>query len=172
MLAVNIPQLFAKVAEERPGPTLVLPFSFLLVLLPPETERPERVHLGIAGIREELTVGTAVEEPVPVLLGDIRDEPGNLLAVEDDLRACTRLDEPVGIDQITVQLETGIVENKVDSTVLDGHGVIGELVKVVSKNVLLGRSEMFTTGRLELLDVLLGHVDQQRQVGRVAPQAD
>lgn len=31
---------------------------------------------------------------------------------------------------------------------------------------------MFTASTLELLDVLLAHIDQKRQVGRVSPQAD
>jgi len=45
-------------------------------------------------------------------------------------------------------------------------------VQVVSENVLLGSSKMLTTSRLELLDVVLGHVDEERQVGRVTPKAD
>jgi hypothetical protein len=55
---------------------------------------------------------------------------------------------------------TGIIQDKVDSTVLQGHGVIGKLVQVVSENVLLGSSKVFTTGRLELLDIVLSHVDE------------
>lgn len=43
--------------------------------------------------------------PVPVLLGDIRHKPRNLFAVENDLVADTRLNEPVGIDQVAVQLK-------------------------------------------------------------------
>jgi hypothetical protein len=53
-----------------------------------------------------VTVDTSVEQPVPIGLGDIRDEPRDLLAVEDDLGADTRLDEPVGVDKVTVELET------------------------------------------------------------------
>jgi hypothetical protein len=45
-------------------------------------------------------------------------------------------------------------------------------VQVVSENVLFGSSKVFTPGRLELLDVILGHVDKQRQVGRVTPETD
>jgi hypothetical protein len=44
--------------------------------------------------------------PVPITLGDIRNEPGDLLSVEDDLRTGSRLDKPIGVDQITVELET------------------------------------------------------------------
>lgn len=52
------------------------------------------------------TVQANVDSPVPVLLGHVRDEPRDLLSVEDDLGACTRLDEPIGVDQVTVELET------------------------------------------------------------------
>jgi len=154
------------------GVCLVLPFTLLLVLLPPVTESSERVHLFLASLGEQLTVGTSVEQPVPVLLGDVGDEPGDLLSVEDDLLAGTGLDEPVGVYQIAVQLETGVVEDKVDSAVFDGENVVGELVQVVSENVLLGRGEVFTTGRLELLDVLLRHVDEKGEIGRVTPETD
>jgi hypothetical protein len=43
---------------------------------------------------------------------------------------------------------------------------------MVAKNVLLRRCKVLTTGRLESLDLLLGHVDEQGKVGRVAPKAD
>lgn len=154
------------------GVGLVLPFTLLLVLLPPVTESSERVHFFLASLGEQLTVGTSVEQPVPVLLGDVGDEPGDLLSMEDDLLAGTGLDQPVGVYQIAVQLETGVVEDKVDSAVLDGENVVGELVQVVSENVLLGRGEVFTTGGLELLDVLLRHVDEKGEIGRVTPETD
>ena len=92
--------------------------------------------------------------------------------MEDDLVACAGLNEPVGVDQVTVELETGIVENKVNSAILDGRDVLGEFVEVVPENVLFSRGEVVTTGRLKLLDVLLGHVDQQGEIGRVTPKAD
>jgi len=44
--------------------------------------------------------------PVPISLGNVRNEPGDFLSVEDDLGGGTRLDEPVGVDQVTVELET------------------------------------------------------------------
>ena len=55
---------------------------------------------------------------------------------------------------------TGIIQDKVNSTVLEGHGVVGKLMQVVSKDVLLGSSKVLSTGRLELLDIVLGHVDE------------
>jgi len=92
--------------------------------------------------------------------------------VEDDLVADPALDEPVGVDHVAVELEAGIVENKVNSAVLDLEHVLGELGEVVAENILLGCGKVVTASRLELLDVLLGHVDEQGKVGRVTPQAD
>lgn len=43
---------------------------------------------------------------------------------------------------------------------------------LVTQDVLLSSGQVFTTGTLQLLDVLLAHVDQERQIGRVTPQAD
>lgn len=154
------------------GVSLVLPLALLFILLPSVTQRSERVHLLVRGFGEELTVHTRVEDPVPVELGDIGNEPGDLLSVENDLGTDARLDEPVGIDHVAVELETGIVKDKVDSTALDGQDVVGQLVKVVSENVLLRRGEMVSSGRLKLFDVFLGHVDEKGQIGRVTPKTD
>lgn len=110
--------------------------------------------------------------------------------MEDDLGTDTGLDEPVGVDEIAVQLETwlvsfcctvsmsrsdqltGVVEDKVNPATLDVGNVVGKSTEVVSENVLLGRGEVVTTGRLELPDVLLGHIDEERQIGGVTPETD
>lgn len=84
---------------------LVLPLALLFVLLPPLAKSAERVHLGVASLAKQLAIGTRVEKPVPVLFRHVRHEPGDLFAVENDLVADTRLDEPVGVDQVTVELE-------------------------------------------------------------------
>ncbi len=47
-----------------------------------------------------------------------RDEPGKAFAVEVDLVGNARLDEPVGVDAVAVQLEAGVVEHKVDASAL------------------------------------------------------
>lgn len=94
------------------------------------------------------------------------------LAVEVDLAADTRLDEPVGKDKVGVELETGVVKNEVDAAALEVDNELRELIEVVAENVLLGGSKVVTTSRLKGLDVVLGHVNEQRQVGRVAPQTD
>jgi hypothetical protein len=162
--------------------------------LPPQTELLERPELLIAGRVEQMTIDHRVQEPVPVLPRHVRDEPRVLLSVEPDLLGKAALDQEIGyalppgmlatntdlvitskvltIDEVAVELETGIVEDKVDpsSTLilefLSRSPTIGE---VVVENVLLGPSELFAAGSLQPLDLLLGHVDEQRQIGRVTP---
>jgi hypothetical protein len=79
---------------------------------------------------------------------------------------------PLPSIHITVELEPGIVEDKVDPASLHGGDLVGDLVEVVTQDVLLRGREVLSSGGLQLLDVLLGHVDQEGQVGRVSPQAD
>jgi len=102
-LRVQVPEGVSSAPE---GVGLVPPLALLLVLLPSVTKSSERIPLGLGSVLEELTVDTRVEDPIPVPLGNIRDEPRDLLSVEDDLGAGTGLDEPIGVDQITVKLET------------------------------------------------------------------
>jgi hypothetical protein len=85
--------------------------------------------------------------------------------MEHDLVADPALDEPIGVNKVAVQLETGVVEHKVDSTVLDLHDEIDQLVEVVADNVLFGRSEGLLTGRLKLLDVVLAHLGEAERRG-------
>jgi len=76
------------------------------------------------------------------------------------------------IDEVAVKLETGIVEDKVDPSstlVLELFHGLPQLGEVVIEDVLFGPSELFATGSLQPLDLFLGHVDEQRQVGRVTP---
>lgn len=92
--------------------------------------------------------------------------------MEDDLLADSALDQPIGVDEITVKLESGIVEDKVDPASLHGSNLVGNLVEIVTQNVLFGGRQVLSSGGLQLLDVLLGHVDQEGQVGRVSPETD
>lgn len=69
-------------------------------------------------------------------------------------------------------IRTGIVEDKVNTAALDASHVLGQRGEVIPENVLLGGGERVTAGRLELLDVFFSHVDQEGQVGRVAPETD
>lgn len=45
-------------------------------------------------------------------------------------------------------------------------------VDVVAQDVLLRRRKMLTASALKVLDVVLGHVDEQAQVSRVAPETN
>lgn len=47
--------------------------------------------------------------PVPILSRDIRDEPRQPFAVEYDVITNAALDQPVGIDEVAVEFETGVV---------------------------------------------------------------
>lgn len=79
------------------------------------------------------------------------------------------------VDHVAVKLEASIIEHKVDPTTGVATEVTDDLPKtanVVSENVLLCSSKMFTTGGLQLPDILLGHVDEEREIGRVTPEAD
>lgn len=60
------------------GVALILEFALLLVRLPSSTHDPQPVHLFLGGLGEQVPVDTRVQDPVPVLLGDVRDEPGDL----------------------------------------------------------------------------------------------
>ncbi len=57
------------------GVLSVFPFAVLLVLLPSTTHHSKLVHHTLLSVGEEVAVDTRVDEPVPVLLGDIGDEP-------------------------------------------------------------------------------------------------
>ena len=102
-LRVQVPEGVSSAPE---GVGLVPPLALLLVLLPSVSKGSKRIPLGLGSVFKELTVDTRVEDPIPVPLGDIGNEPRDLLSVEDDLRAGSRLDEPIGVDQITIKLET------------------------------------------------------------------
>lgn len=71
-----------------------------------------------------------------------------------------------------VFFETGSVEDEIDPSVLDGHDAVGELVQVVTEDVLFGRGKGLTTGCLKLLDILLSHVNEEGQIGRIFPETD
>lgn len=68
------------------------------------------------------------------------------------------------VDKVAVELETGIVEDKVNSSstlILENFHGFPQQRQVVVKNVLLSPRQLFTTRSLQPLDLLLGHVDEQ-----------
>jgi len=155
--------------------------------LPPQTELLERPELLIGGCVEQMTIDHRVQQPVPVLPRHVRDEPRVLLSVEPYLLRKAALNQEVGytsqkftlatsttslmvpievltIDEVTVELETGIVEDKIDSssalTLECFHG-LPQLGEAIVEDVFLGASELFTAGSLQFLNLFLGHVDEQ-----------
>jgi hypothetical protein len=78
-------------------------------------------------------------------------------------------------DQVDVELEAGIIEDKVYTALLLAFclGLLKQgkgFGKVVHEDVLFGG--LSSLAALQLLNVLVGHVGKQRQVSRIAPQAD
>ena len=99
----------------------------------------------------------------------------------------------LAIDTVAVKLKARVIEDEIDAAALalagDPVGLVDigvdvadlvlefldelpELLKVIAEDVLLGLGEVVAAGALQALDLLLRHVDQEREVGRVAPQAD
>ena len=64
--------------------------------LPPQTELLKRPELIIGGRVEQMSVDHRVQEPVPILLRHVRNEPRVLLSVEPDLLRQAALDQEIG----------------------------------------------------------------------------
>ena len=165
-------QLPERVARAPEGVLLVHPLALFFVLLPALAECAQGLDFLVGGAIEEVAVRHGVEEPTPVLARDVGDEPGDALAVEVHFARDAGLDEPVGVDAVAVQLKAGVVEHKVDAAAAHVADQVPQAAQIVAEDVLLGRCEVLAARRLDLLDVFLGHVDQQRQVRGVAPQRD
>ena len=90
---VELPEAVARAPERV---LLVDPFALRHVRLPARAHDFEALSLGFGCVGEELAVYHGVEEPFPVLAGDVGDEPGEALAVEADLVGEAGLDEVVG----------------------------------------------------------------------------
>lgn len=78
--------------------------------------------------------------------------------MEDDFAADTARQEEIGIDQIAVELKTGIIEDEVDASAIELADELPNLLRVVSEDVGLGAGEVIPSGGLESLDVLLAPV--------------
>jgi hypothetical protein len=79
------------------------------------------------------------------------------------------------INEVAIKLKPGIIQHEIDPTTprcLESFDRIPQLWQVVSEDVLLRRCKVVATSGLEALDLLFGHVDEQRKVGRIAPEAD
>lgn len=126
-------------------------------------------------LEEEARVGDGVQESAKVGREDVRDEPGDRLGAEDNLSSQVRSEEEASEDKIDVELEASVVEDKVNAAL--GLASIASLLEslvgngeVVDENVLLGL--LTSLASLELLDIFVGQVGQQRQVSGVTPEAD
>jgi len=153
----------------------VHPFAFCFVLLPPATKPPQRLFLVIGSFGEQLAINQGVEQPLPVFLRNIGHKPSKAFSVEANLLRKAALDEKIGVHAIAIQLKSSIIKHKVDSTarlLTELFRALPKLVEVITKNIFLGGSEMVTPGGLEGLYLFLGHVDQEREISRVAPETN
>jgi hypothetical protein len=79
------------------------------------------------------------------------------------------------IDAIAVQFKSSVVEYKIYSAsclVPDIFDAVPKLVEMISKNIFLGGREVVASCRLKRLDLVLGHIDQKREISRISPKAD
>ena len=64
--------------------------------LPSLTKPSQTLTFGFAGLGEQVSIDHRVQEPCPVLLSDVRDEPWVTLSMEANLGGETGLDEEIG----------------------------------------------------------------------------
>ena len=83
------------------------------------------------------------------------------------------------IDTVTVEFETSVIEDKVDTSTLTICALTFQFfddlpkpVHMITKDIFLCVAERVAAGRLERFDLFLSHVDEQRQIRRIAPKAD
>lgn len=105
---------------------------------------------------------------------DIRNEPGDVLGVQNDVLGELGVQEEQNKRQIGVQFEAGVIENDIDSRtiILLGIGVedVPGLFNVVDENLLLVLLSHVSS--LQVLDLVQRHGGQKRQVSGVTPQRD
>lgn len=127
------------------------------------------------GLEELLGVGNGVKKEREVARKHVRDKPGDGFGSKDNLRSQARCEKETGQDKIDVELKARVVKNKVNTALLlalvtslfEGRVSLG---KVVDQNVLLGG--LTGLASLELLDILVGEVGEQRKVSGITPEAD
>ena len=110
-------------ASAPEGVLLVYPLALLFVLLhkimnihpkqvcnctylPAHAKTTKTVLLLLSSLREEVSVHHRVQEPLPVLLGHIRNEPGVPLAMEANFLCKPTLDQEVGCINREVSMES------------------------------------------------------------------
>lgn len=78
------------------------------------------------------------------------------------------------IDAVAVQFEASIIKNEIYSStslIAEDFDSVPKTVEMVAEDVLFSSGKVVATGGLERLDLFLGHINQERKVGRVAPEA-
>ncbi|KFY69266.1 hypothetical protein V498_10503 [Pseudogymnoascus sp. VKM F-4517 (FW-2822)] len=105
---------------------------------------------------------------------DVRHKPWDRFRVQRHARREPGREQVPGQQQVGEQLEARVVEDDVDGAVaargLRGEEHVVRAAQVVDEDVLLGG--LARLGALQLLDVGVRERRQQREVRRVAPQAD
>lgn len=149
----------------------------VLSLLVGERSRALALQLLVlgGGLEEGAGVGNGIQQAAKVCGQDIRDEPRDRLGTEDDLSSKARGKQETGQDKVDVELKASIVEDKVDAALLLAivTGLLERVVdggEVVDENVLLGG--LAGLAALHLLDILVCHVGEEREVSGIAPEAD
>ena len=62
------------------------------------------------------------------------------------------------IDHVAVQFEASVVEHEINTPTLEGLDNIPDAFEMVPKDVLLCGSQSLPTSRLQLFDILFGHL--------------
>lgn len=64
--------------------------------LPSHSQFLQRPLLLVAHLVKELSINHRIQQPVPILFRDVRNEPGESLAMEPDFLSQPALDQEVG----------------------------------------------------------------------------
>lgn len=79
------------------------------------------------------------------------------------------------IHTVAIQLESRVVQNEVYSSPISlPHRLdtIPKAIHIIAQDIFLRGSQMLATCGLERFDLFFGHIDEERQVCRIAPQTD
>ena len=149
--------------------------GLLLVRRKSDRINPLGALLVARSLVESLGVLQDIERVREIPGDDVRDEPGDVLGVEDDVGREAGFQQVAGEDEVDEELEAGVVEHDVDAAVFlaAALGVLQHLEsrgEVVCDDLVLVR--LARLGALEFLHLFEAEVHEQGEVGGVAPEAD